>query len=191
MDDYIGSINDTSDSRSENLNSAPPQLPSESQIKNKNDTPKPETPNYNEQNYNANNNYNYQEENYDEMEKPIIEHYDEIGYLRKILQHIFIFLLLGCFVWGITIQFLYGISLALIDDVAIFSVASIMLYFTLKKRVSAGKKLGGYTLAVAFFGFGIRGIAPFFQSKGTGLQIGLLIARTIILMFCTSLNCNR
>ena len=191
MDDYTGSVpvTSTSDSSGENLNSAPPQLPPESEIKNKNDTPKQETPYYTEQNY-TNYNYNYQEENYDEIERPIIKHYYELGTLRKIIQYIFIILLFGCFVWGITIQFSYGISLALIDDVAILSVALIMLYLTLKNRVSAGKKLGGYTLAVVFFGFGIRGVAPFFQSKGTGMQVGLLIARTLILMFCTSLNCN-
>ena len=192
MDDFTGSapVTSTSDSSGENLNSAPPQLPPESEIKNNNYTPNQETPYYNGQNYNTNNNYNYHEENYDEIERPIIEHYHKLGTLRKIVQYIFIIFLLICFIWGITIQFLYGISLALIDDIAILSVALIMLYLTLKNRVSAGKKLGGYTLAVIFFGFGIRGVAPFFQSKGTGMQIGLLIARTLILMFCTSLNCN-
>jgi len=95
-----------------------------------------------------------------------------------------------CFIWGITIQFLYGISLALIDDVAILSIVLIMLHLTWKKRVTAGIKLGCYTLAVTFLGFGIRGLSHFFQSKGIGMQVGLLVARSIILMICTTLNCN-
>ena len=183
MDNYNGSnpVTNSTDSTEENLNSAPIQLPSQSEIKNTTDTP----------NDAYNNNYNYEPENYDEIERPIIIHYDEIGLLRKIVQYIFIVLLSGCFIWGIIIQFLYGISLALIDDCAILSVVLIMLYYTLKKRATAGRKFGGYTLAVTFFGFGIRGISPAFQNKGVLIQIGLLIARTLILMFCTSLNCNR
>ena len=93
-----------------------------------------------------NNNYNYKGENYDEIKRPIIRHYYEIGLPRKILQYTFIFLLSCCFIWGITIQFLYGISLALIDDVAILSIVLFMLHLTWKKRVTAGIKLGCYTL---------------------------------------------
>ena len=183
MDNYNDSnpLNNSTDSFDENLSSAPLQLPSQSEIKNTTDTPDDA----------YNNDDDNEPENFDEIERPKIVYYDEIGLLRKIVQYIFIVLLSGCFIWGIIIQFLYGISLALIDDCAILSVVLIMLYYTLKKRATAGRKFGGYTLAVTFFGFGIRGISPAFQNKGVLIQIGLLIARTLILMFCTTLNCNR
>ena len=65
MDDFTGSaqVTSTSDSSGENLNSAPPQLPSESEMKNNNYTPNQETPYYNGQNYNANIILNYSNNN--------------------------------------------------------------------------------------------------------------------------------
>ena len=194
MDNFNGSVKpiNIDDSIEENpdLNSAP--IPSESEISN--NTPTPNINYVNEQYNNQNNNnyYNQEEINYiDDIERPIIEHYDEIGLCRTILQYIFIILLYSCFIWGIILQIIYGLSLALIADAVLCSIASIMLFYTLKKRSSAGIKFGAYTLCVAIVGFGVMGVSTFFVNKGIGISVGLLVARTLVLMFCTSLNCNK
>jgi len=80
MDDQNGSapVCNTTDSNEENLNSAPPQFPSEPEINAQNNTPivdnlANEDIIYDQQ-FDYNNNYNYKGENYDEIKRPIIHH---------------------------------------------------------------------------------------------------------------------
>ena len=190
MDDYNGSIKPINDSKEEDpdLNSAP--IPSESEIKN--NTPIPNVNYTNEQYYNINNNntyYNQEEVIYPEyIERPIIEQNNEIGLCRIIIQYILIILLYGCTIWGALLQKEYGINLAIFDDVAIFSLASIMLFYTLKKRAITGKKLGCFIMIVAFGGFMIRGFSFLFITGDVLIGVGLLIARTFILIYCITMN---
>ena len=186
-----GSLNDSNYSTQENpdMNSPPPQITPEYQppVTQKVFSFPKKTPKKKKRPIN-----NYREENLiKDIEKPIIEHYSDVSRLRIIVQYIFIGLLSGCVIWGLTIQFIYGISLGLADDIAILSIIGIMLYYTLKRKSTGGKKFGSYTLCVAFLGFAARGLSGFIDSKKGIKQIGILIARTIILMFCCTLNCNR
>ena len=65
-----------------------------------------------------------------------------------------------------------------------------MLFLTIKKRSTGGKKLGALTLIIMFLGFAARGMNTFFIKKGIGIYIGLLAARSIFLIYIIILNCN-
>ena len=193
MDDYNGSIKPINDSNEENpdLNSAP--IPSESEIKN--NTPIPNVNYTNEQYYNINNNnihYNQEDVIYPEyIERPIIEQNNEVGDCRKVFQYIFVVILYICTIFGIVLQIIYGINIALIDDALICSLASIMLFFTLKNKSTNILPLGLYTIAITIGGFLIRGYSFNYISGKVLLAVGYFMARNFILMFCISVNCNK
>ena len=195
MDVFDGSAPPISviQSNEENLNSAPPQIessyPSEDEIK-KNQETKDSTTSGDNNNNENNNNQEEDDDEYVPVRPIVIHHHYEPAKARLIAQSIFCILIYGCSIWGISLNSIYGINYSLIDDIILFLLASIMLYLTIRKRTTCETKLGVLTLILTFLGFVVRGLATAFFNIAVLKFVVLLIIRTLILVFCTTFNCN-
>ena len=106
-------------------------------------------------------------------------------------------LLYICAIIDIILQIVFGIinPFSMVDDVAIFIVASIFLTYSCKNKSARNKIFGFFTGVVWFVGFGCKGFAmTFMGSRHNGSMIPILffliVIRTFLLFFSIPLACE-
>ena len=100
------------------------------------------------------------------------------------------FLLYACSAVGIYMQISAGISFPIIDDILIFILASILLYFTIRKRSSVNKLIGILSLVTTIAGFPLRVLSgpSNSKSKDMGGVIAITAVKTFLLIFCAKMS---
>lgn len=175
-----------------NYESAPPLLNNESPITIKPNGESSYQNNTNEQSNNSqniNNSNNLRHNN--RRKKRKIDNYDNASTLRKIFQIIFSILLYSIVIISIIYQIYFGISIALIDDILILFLGTIMLILTIKGKSTADCKIGCLNLLILFIGFGIRGGGAAMVKEGSMHYFIIFLIRCFTLFIILLFNCNQ
>ena len=143
------------------------------------------------QNNQTNNNNNYQQNKKWKMKgNRIVSPVKKASRCRIIFQIIFSQILYAIIITSIGLQFYYGFSVNLIDDVLVFILATIMLVLALKGESCASYKLGCYNLFLFFCGFPIRTVGHILNENEKGMAwMAIAIIRTVFVMLINSFNC--
>ena len=141
--------------------------------------------------YQNNTDNNYQQKTRKKKRRNrVVSPIEEVSRCRIIFQIILSQILYVIIIASIGLQFYYGFSVNLIDDVLLFILATIMLFLALKGESSASCKLGCYNLFLFFCGFPIRTVGHVMNDNEKGmLWIFLAIIRTVFVMLIVSFNC--